>query len=1187
MKKPILLSLMILLCKVVTLIAQDLYVGSNQSGQTINITNNTTNDSVYIGYANGSGTQPNNNTLNVYTNITLTINQNLYVCYDGSNNALTASNNTHIQVINNSYLGYNIDASGGIISLTENSLFNINNQNTNFIGYAGANNIFSLDNSTNSCGPTIISSSISSSNNQLLILNSSQYSNGACYLGGSSNEEFGSGNIITVSNSSLINNGDHFFIGSSNNQLNVLDNSTNNISGRDFHIYNGPNNTVTISNNSQVYDNLLFVGGTNNTNLGTFFNSSNNIINIFDYSTWSNVYGGTGTNTITSSGNQIIVSNNSILYCNDDTCLGYYGSDNTIEIIDSSMLNCNAVFYIGTNQIVTTNNSVTINNSTWSNGNTICVGNSNGSSGNITVTNGGQINAANILVYNGNLSVSDNNNALGTNMNLLLNPNNILSSSGGENISLVLSASGTTSLNLQSFNFGYVAIKNINPSSQIINVSNQVQSISTNDTNNIYFIDGISFNNSSSQIIYSQTGQINTNSFNTNINYAFQTPNITGSGIGFSISSYSLDFSIATNANLTNNNQSISQVNTLSLNSLVLNSGSLSVLPSGGLFIASSLSESNANVSVSSNFMVGSSNTNFSNSLIVGIGASTTLNSINSTNTVSNNLVLGNGINNNTINSTNSIFTILNSLTLGNGANNNTFNASNSTINISNSLTLGNEANNNILNASSSTINISNSLILGIGNGIQKTSLGASNAMSIYNSTLTVASNLILGAYNSNNSIQPFSNSLLIDASQLNILNNSITNTNANSNYSLMIGENGFNNSLIITNGGTVSSSLAAIGYNTTASNNSAIVTGSGSIWNNTNGFYDGFQGGNNTLLISNGGAMYINNGTNSPYSYVGLSSSSNQLIITGSDSIFSNQGALVIGFYGNNNQVNVTSGGTLICNSNVANGLSYSCILGAEANSNFLTIGTNSLFSNNGNLYIGYSGSYNAITNNGGTLISTNIYVGISTNTVNEPVGISNTLVVAGGVIDAANITISSAGTFIISNGTINITNWLTNSGYISNNGQITTGEYINSGTYIQGTSGSLTITNPSTFYNLGTIILDPGQKTFDGHFVESPKGTIIDNILSPRNGYYGQLHFTQSPVILAGRLHLNFINNYAPLDHQKILKILTSEKGIIGNFDSITSSDPSIQCNSFLTNNNRELDVSLVSTNSTKLLH
>ena len=96
------------------------------------------------------------------------------------------------------------------------------------------------------------------------------------------------------------------------------------------------------------------------------------------------------------------------------------------------------------------------------------------------------------------------------------------------------------------------------------------------------------------------------------------------------------------------------------------------------------------------------------------------------------------------------------------------------------------------------------------------------------------------------------------NSNTLNVLN---TNTLLANSGSLYIGYYGNGNSMVISNGATVSDVDGYIGYDIAASNNAVLVTGSNSLWNNSGNLH--MEGGD-TLLITNGGKVVANNYTDS-----------------------------------------------------------------------------------------------------------------------------------------------------------------------------------------------------------------------------------------------------------------------------------------------------------------------------------
>ena len=91
--------------------------------------------------------------------------------------------------------------------------------------------------------------------------------------------------------------------------------------------------------------------------------------------------------------------------------------------------------------------------------------------------------------------------------------------------------------------------------------------------------------------------------------------------------------------------------------------------------------------------------------------------------------------------------------------------------------------------------------------------------------------------------------------------NNQVTVSDAGSvwinNGQLNIGTAGTSSTLLITNGGTVSDTLGLISFNFSGTtNNQVIVTGANSLWTNSGQVCVGNAGMFNTLLITNGGTV-------------------------------------------------------------------------------------------------------------------------------------------------------------------------------------------------------------------------------------------------------------------------------------------------------------------------------------------
>jgi len=95
----------------------------------------------------------------------------------------------------------------------------------------------------------------------------------------------------------------------------------------------------------------------------------------------------------------------------------------------------------------------------------------------------------------------------------------------------------------------------------------------------------------------------------------------------------------------------------------------------------------------------------------------------------------------------------------------------------------------------------------------------------------------------------------------------------------LSVGNNGAFNRLAVSNGALVANSNAFIGTSSANSNNTVLVSGVGSLWSNRSSLVVGQSGAGNQLVISNGGLVRSSDGR------VGSVGSDNQALVTGADS--------------------------------------------------------------------------------------------------------------------------------------------------------------------------------------------------------------------------------------------------------------------------------------------------------------
>jgi fibronectin-binding autotransporter adhesin len=205
------------------------------------------------------------------------------------------------------------------------------------------------------------------------------------------------------------------------------------------------------------------------------------------------------------------------------------------------------------------------------------------------------------------------------------------------------------------------------------------------------------------------------------------------------------------------------------------------------------------------------------------------------------------------------------------------------------------------------------------------------------------------------------------------------------------VGYLGSGSSLIISGGGQVTSSLggivgannsaAPVGYLGTVDNNSVLVTGSGSAWNAGSSLFVGnCTGTNNNLTISDGGVVHDGDGAIGFDVLTGNYAANNDWVhVTGSNSVWNNSGDLYVGGYGFGNSLVIENGGQVL-NGNSTYGavIGFDDNAGVANNNTVLVTGSGSLWNNSSDLYVGYYSSSNNLTvANGGVVINVNGYIG------------------------------------------------------------------------------------------------------------------------------------------------------------------------------------------------------------------
>ena len=214
------------------------------------------------------------------------------------------------------------------------------------------------------------------------------------------------------------------------------------------------------------------------------------------------------------------------------------------------------------------------------------------------------------------------------------------------------------------------------------------------------------------------------------------------------------------------------------------------------------------------------------------------------------------------------------------------------------------------------------------------------------------------------------------------------TNTSWHNENSVFVGFAGGGGSLTISNGATMTTGGAwaashdgALGVDPTSSNNSASVTGGGSVWNCADNLYVGLNGPGNSLVISNGGRVVDIEG------YLGTNpgSANNRALVAGPNSVWTNASDFHVGHFTTNNQLVISNGGWVICD----NGF-----IGRDSDSDgnhVIVTGTNSVWTNKTDLFAGCFGASNRLTiSNAARVYAARGYVGYDGDSHDNHVSVS-----------------------------------------------------------------------------------------------------------------------------------------------------------------------------------------------------
>ncbi|HUJ10484.1 MAG TPA: hypothetical protein VL171_10715 [Verrucomicrobiae bacterium] len=426
----------------------------------------------------------------------------------------------------------------------------------------------------------------------------------------------------------------------------------------------------------------------------------------------------------------------------------------------------------------------------------------------------------------------------------------------------------------------------------------------------------------------------------------------------------------------------------------------------------------------------------------------------------------------------------------------------------------------------------------------------------------------------------------------------------------ITIGADGGGCSLVVSNGGRVDSVGAVIGNQSTSGSNEVVVTGSNSLWNNAgsltiaggggNRFVisDGAQVTNNTAIIFSNNTVEIT-GPNSRWQInsLGVLDSGNQVTVTNqahisSKSIFSdngspnanvasrilisdgstwdNQGSLTVGYNGTGNCLTIEGGSILRSNTSISIGSDFN----TWASSNSIVVqGNGSRLSDSGSFTVGQSSDgCSLVVSNSGYVNCGSLTVGNGDVTGNQ-VYISSTAIIDTKQLIIGNGAAASSNLVIVA-GALNITNGgsgqVQHGGIILANGSVTAG-FLNvlAGGFITGCG-----TISATIWNSGTIVIDcaGGTLTINGGVTNT---AVIQAINGSDIEFLGPVDNTGTIDVINGSAHFlnTFRNKGAYSDAGTVLRSPTlsfGESAMTVSFGTVSGKIYSIEYNDDLASTN-----------------
>ncbi len=363
--------------------------------------------------------------------------------------------------------------------------------------------------------------------------------------------------------------------------------------------------------------------------------------------------------------------------------------------------------------------------------------------------------------------------------------------------------------------------------------------------------------------------------------------------------------------------------------------------------------------------------------------------------------------------------------------------------------------------------------------------------------TDVVAGDLIIGVVNSHGNRLIISNGGTVEVFGFSIVgsasdssSNSVLATGQNSLWSingyLRVGDAAKQNSLVISNGAKVGvTDDAFVGYEVDSSLNSVLVTDSNSLWSNAQKLYIGYNGASNSLTVASGGEVTAVD------SYIGYhaASSNNYALVTGFGSVWSNSGMLTIGEAGSGtltvaNGAAVYAGAITIAASNLSKGTLNIGSYGGNDEAGSITTDVISFSNGTGTINFNQRDSMSiasAITGNGSLM-----QLGTGTTTLTSSNSYSGGTTIESGKMVALDIMSLGTGPVAINGGILqlgisNSTVLSTISGTITNNGVLNYGYNGNIMTLTNAAVGS------GVIGQVGTGVLTVGSVGLNSDFTGS----------------------------------------------------------------------------------------------------